>query len=682
MSMNQNKSNLKIKNSRNFFIKEMPLIFIIIISFIYTLVWSIITVDKYFALNQPVADLGDAMQTIWSTTHNSFNSTQLLINFFQSGGPYYLFWSSNFKGLGIFLLIFQSFFLGFSAVPLYLISKKELGSSTQATFISSIFLIYFPLSGINWFAFHFQAMFIPLFFLAYYFYVKQMKKMSFILFLIAGLVKFPFILFIAMFAIIQIILSLRDNVNGRKLEAIMSKERYLFILFILSFIIFILGYFLTIRYNLTISIYTHSSSANFNLFVSTAYSKFLTLLLIFIPFAFLPLFSKKWVLLYLPFIALMFYSNSNIYVFPHIFQLQYMSMIIPFIFLGFIDSLKGFPISTPRKTIFKAKVVYGREYKPIPKRQNVIIAIFLFVILFALFFQPYGSFNSYTSDNFSYSEQVSYNLTQYNYLVSEADLIPTNNPYVLMQNNMPELLPRTLEYNNTPLTVGLVAFAPDLNISNVLLNSFPRQIIGSKWTDVKIDYALGDGYTPNYFLSSYPGSPSTLEFLKVLYSSGIYGIYAQQGDVVLLKRNFNGSPILYKPYNEYYLTNQFQYLLSNISYISGEPTFANVSNHAIFRTAPLFFPPGIYNLSVKFRSRSNFSENNLSLSVVGSGTAGIIKSFNITSSDFKTFNTMETINLSFTLNTFLKFIYFEPYVNTWKGSLSIGNLSVKEINPL
>ena len=139
MSMNQNKSNLKIKNSRNFFIKEMPLIFIIIISFIYTLVWSIITVDKYFALNQPVADLGDAMQTIWSTTHNSFNSTQLLINFFQSGGPYYLFWSSNFKGLGIFLLIFQSFFLGFSAVPLYLISKKELGSSTQATFISSIF---------------------------------------------------------------------------------------------------------------------------------------------------------------------------------------------------------------------------------------------------------------------------------------------------------------------------------------------------------------------------------------------------------------------------------------------------------------------------------------------------------------------------------------------------------------
>lgn len=681
--MDQVKNSFNIVNFLELIVRELPLLFVILISIIYSSFWSLITVDKYFALNQPVADLGDAMESIWLTVHNSFNLTQVFSNFMGSAGPYYLFWLSNYKSMGIFLLIFQSSFLGFSAVPLFLIARKELRNELHAVIISIIFLIYFPLSGINWFTFHFQAMFIPLFFSGFYFYIRKMNKVSFLILLMAGMVKFPFIIFITIFALIEILLKYKDNRHKCTLKIFIRIEKYLIILFILSILILIFGYLLIIKNNLTVATYVHSSTIGLNIYFSTAYNKFVTILFIFSPFAFLPLLSKKWLPSYLPFIALLLYSNSNIFIFPVIFQVQYMSMIIPFIFLGLIDSLKRFPNShfNKGKDIKNFKAIKSSETN-IFQRGKVTVAIFISVLLFSVFFQPYSPLNSYTPDNFSFSEQTTYNMTQYNYLMEEANLIPITNPYVLMQNNMPQLLPRFLDYNNTALTVGLTAFSPNISFNEVFANSFPRNIIGDKWTNVKIDYALGDGYTPNYFLAHYPGSPSTLTFLNVLYGSGIYGIYAQMGSVVLLKRNYSGAPLLYAPYNIKYDVNQYQNLISNATYNNCEYTYSSVAYHSLFKTNQNFFPPGVYNLSIDISTSSIFSKNNLSLSVVRSGYSGIWDTFNITSRDFQTEGVMKTITFRLIVNNFYNFLYFEPYVNVWRGMLTIGSINVKEVSAI
>ena len=214
-----------------------------------------------------------------------------------------------------------------------------------------------------------------------------------------------------------------------------------------------------INHNTTTQIYLHTSSSSYLVYLQSSYSKFITLVLIFSPLLFLPFMSKKWLLLYFPFIFLIIYSTNSGYFFPSLFHSQYTSFIIPFLFLGLIDSLHNFPSS---KTI-------NQDSSTIPKRsvnlneilitrRKLILTVFVLILIFAIFYQPYGPLNTFSPDNFNLVDQTQYNMTQYNYFEETVSLIPINNSYVLMQNNMPELLPRQLSYNMTILNVGLPVY--------------------------------------------------------------------------------------------------------------------------------------------------------------------------------------------------------------------------------
>ncbi len=661
-------------------IRGVPLISIIVMSIIYVYFWSVITVDRYYALNQPVADLGLAVESIWSTTQNVTVSVSLLQSFFYYSGPYYLFWVSYISNMSIFLLIFQSSFLGFSSIPIFFIAKKERLSDMQALSISTIFLLYFPMSGINWFAFHFQAMFIPLFLTSYYLYIAKKYRAAFFLFLIGGMVKFPFMIFVVLFAIVEILRKYSKAHRGQlRLKAFLGSETYLSILLISSSIILMLEYFLIINNNLTTSVYIHSSASNLSLYFSTAYTKLITILLIFAPFAFLPFLSKRWLPLYLPFLLLIIFSNSSIYMFPVIFHIQYVSMVIPFLFLGLIEVIARLPGPDLRRNgKIKNASLNSSEPQAFLNRRKVIISIFLFILLFSLFFQPYGPLNSYNPDDFSITEQTAFNMTQYNYLVSEAKLIPANNPYVLMQNNMPELFPRLLDYNSSPLSVGLTPFAPNLSVGNAVSNSYPKDIAG-KWTNVKIDYAIGDGYTTSYFNSHYPGSPSMLDFLNILYDSGKYGIYAQQGSVILLKRDFNGSPILYAPYNLNFEAIDFSELAPNATFSNGTINYFNLTQGSLFTTISSFVPPGVYNVSLDIKSTRLSPNDSMNINIYAVGPSGTTKlsSNSVNSTEFA-----DRITFQITVNAFYDALYVKPYVETWMGSLSVSSIYLNQIEPL
>lgn len=660
----------------------LGLILMIIFSLLYSIVWSRFTLDRYFSLNQPVADLGNAMELIWVTTHNTFSGAEILQNILYSCGPYYLFWVQYFKNAEILLLVFQSIFLGFSAIPIYLVSRIELGNRLESILIGCSFLLYFPLSGINWFAFHFQAMFIPLFLTGYYFYKRGNVKLSILFLVMAGSVKFPFYIFILIFALIETVTLVYKWKNKQEIISFKQKLSYLIFLSTESIFFLLLGYFMIINHNTTTQIYLHTSSSSYLVYLQSSYSKFITLVLIFSPLLFLPFMSKKWLLLYFPFIFLIIYSTNSGYFFPSLFHSQYTSFIIPFLFLGLIDSLHNFPSS---KTI-------NQDSSTIPKRsvnlneilitrRKLILTVFVLILIFAIFYQPYGPLNTFSPDNFNLVDQTQYNMTQYNYFEETVSLIPINS-YVLMQNNMPELLPRQLSYNMTILNVGLTPFAPNLSIREVVNNSFPRLILGNKWINVKIDYAIGDAYTSNYFFASYPGSPSMYNFLQVLYNSSLYGIYAQEGSVILLKRGYTGSPMLYSPLCVNYSASQLCNLISNSTYRNDTINYSNISYRSLFRSNEVFYPPGIYSVTVYLKSSSNSNSDNMSLGVVKQGQSGNWKTFNITSKNFTHKNAINRISFQFTLDNFYKFLYFELYVNKWLGTITVMSLHIDEIKPL
>ncbi|WP_369907618.1 DUF2079 domain-containing protein [Thermoplasma sp. Kam2015] len=61
------------------------------------------------------------------------------------------------------LLIFQNTFITFGSIPLYLIAKKRIGSEFYAFLISVSWILYYPIWGVEWFDFHFMALFPTLF---------------------------------------------------------------------------------------------------------------------------------------------------------------------------------------------------------------------------------------------------------------------------------------------------------------------------------------------------------------------------------------------------------------------------------------------------------------------------------------------------------------------------------------
>ena len=186
---------------------------LIISVIIYSVVWSKISVDKYYAIHSAVFDLGVFKETNWMILHTQWT-------------PQLIAWSLVFQGIKFItfplvtfasypeLLIMQSFLLGLTALPMFGIANHFLRNKVPSFLISTAFLLYFPLSGTNWFDMHFQMFFVPLFLLGYYLYVKEKYLSSLILLILSGMVRYPYEIFSLIFGVVclsQIMFSKNDH---------------------------------------------------------------------------------------------------------------------------------------------------------------------------------------------------------------------------------------------------------------------------------------------------------------------------------------------------------------------------------------------------------------------------------------------------------------------------------------
>ncbi len=158
--------------------RSLPLFIVFLTSTVYVSTSSYITISKFFAFRDTALDLGVFEQGLWSTITFGllfWNTPELTSHFAVHFDPvlflllpFYVFYPSP-----SFVLFLQSFLIGFSAIPLFLFAKNELKSDSLSFLTVIIYLLYPPLHGVNWFDFHPECLLPLLLFTAFYYFQRN-----------------------------------------------------------------------------------------------------------------------------------------------------------------------------------------------------------------------------------------------------------------------------------------------------------------------------------------------------------------------------------------------------------------------------------------------------------------------------------------------------------------------------
>jgi uncharacterized membrane protein len=631
---------------------------------------------KIIAFNSPYAasvyDLGDFYNRIWGSWHY-LNIHNIIYNITETPIIYLL--EPLYFAKNIFLLVYlQTFWISISALPLYFIARKELNSHIAAAFLSISFLIYFGIAGVNWYDVHFESLFMPLFLFGYAFFLFDKRMLSFVFFFLSGSVHFLFMIFPLGFYAITFVNSWSVERKIIRLNKWMMVATIIFAaFFVISFI-----YRLNLSGLSETAGTAHVSSFSFSsTFVNDFNSKIETFLILFAPFLMIPIFSKKWSLFTLPFLILLFFSGSPIFLYPYMLTLPPQDFIVPFLFLGLIDVISSLNITSEKKN--NTMKIIRSSSDATKSRFKIVVSIFIIFIIFAMIYEPYGPMNKYSAVDFQLSKEIDYNITLYNGYNDLVSLLPTDNPLVLYQDNMPGVL----VHDPIALTPHLFGYS----------NNFTYKIGGfydnPLWTK-DIQYILADPYS-QYFL--YVGSGNySLSMYQTLFhfiSSKDYGIEGEFDGLILLKANYTGNPVVYAPMEESFNTTRLYVTnWTQINNATGVIKGSNLtSGYTLWYGPYTFLQPGKYNLRLEVKV-SNISASNrfvLRFSYMLPPKLGIpidVNLINITGNDLTVANQWTNISLNITAPNFLEYVEFAGSVFNWNGTFAIKEIRVNQISSL
>lgn len=512
----------------------------------YIIIWSIISLDRYYSLHAQVMDLGINMYRGWVLYHNSWGFVTYIETFSQSP---FVFILSPLMLLDSYplILIIQTMALALPSIFIFLISRQLKIKSLFSATIASMYLLYFPLAGINYTDFHYQAFFILFFIVGYFFQIKKMTKSSLIFFVLAATVRFPY----AAFVLIYAILGLFDNRFNKLRRGNENLSKFYF--FLIGSSAFLLALFIITSY-----FQPQQFSTNFNLGsngfsfdLNRAELSLFTYFIILTPFLFSPLRQPKWLILLLPSFFLTLLSSYPGYVFEHFLNSQYDSSFIPFVLLSYIELISSIEKKrrssngtlTSNRFHKKSHLIHYNlnNAKKLINTRGVLVTSIVLLLLLGLYFQPLGPLNSYDQAGFyirNNTDNFNPNMSQYNGLVYAISLIKENDyNNTLIQGNMPEFLPRTISAPGALITAYSI-FNGTISNQSISTNRFPV-FLGNGWHNVSIDFLIAQ--PGSYFF--YIGRPTMDQYYTSLLLSGYYGILVNVNGTVILERGYNGHSI-------------------------------------------------------------------------------------------------------------------------------------------
>ena len=503
---------------------------------VFFVAWSIIILGKLFSLHSYVFDLGFVAERLWQP-YNIVNASFYQFLFFNSAFQFVLSPVYFFHNL-IAILFAQLILFTASVYPLYRIASEKLGKPYYAMLVSVTFLLYFPASGILWFDVHFQSFFVPIFIFAYYFYTKEKYLAAAFLFILSGTVRFPYMILPFLFSFMEL-----SMILIKRKKSFDKRRVYANAAVIISATFILAGGF---YYNVI------SASPVFLAQASSTYPErittlFLTVLAIMGPLLFLPLTRIRWLILSLPFFVLGLYTGSANYTFPTVMSLQYTSMIVPIAFLGFIEAVGARSLAEGHayeniqrflKKFSNAKLFRSFKFIIKDKKKVILGTTICIVVVGSIFYQPYGPLNDKSNLQYHFTNDVGFNTTNYATLQKLVKMVPKNDPYVLFQNDMPEMLPRP--------GIGQISFlfstyiSSTTNLGDVINNTFPLIspvfLNGQHIESIKVDYLLAFSNTSSYTLQFSIQEVTMKHLVKLSLDSGKYTTLAEENGFILLKR--------------------------------------------------------------------------------------------------------------------------------------------------
>ena len=666
---------------------------VIVLVVVYTSLFSFISIAKNYALNSDVWDLGYAYDTLSSIAYGHLSVNGYITTFFYHGTALTYFPIAYFKSLPL-LLFFQSLMLALPIYLLYRISKFYNLSDQKSFLISLCYFFYFPLAGALWFDFHFQILFPVLFLAGYFFFLKESKLLTIIFFLLSGMVRFPYmgLVFLAIFSLV-----LSDLCNNYKENKVIfrisnNKDRILLLLLIISFVLLLLQY-LWITYNnkSLFSVHLTNNSdplTNFN-------DKLLTLLILFGFFLFIPLFSLKWSLPLLPFIYLMFFSNNSSYYYPALFSFWYTVSIVPFLFLGFIEFNYKIEMSTTKKKknvtdslLNNIETIAGSDFefyrkvrtkREISIKKNLIYIVVALFVVSSVFYEPYGPLNNNSFNDFNLQSNIEYNMTMYNDALKVINLIPINERFVLVQNDLPQLFVHDLCISN--IIVSPYDIGPNVTLNNIRENHFPFSG-GSIPSYIKINYVLAN-LNNEHSLCEPPFQkyyPTMNQILKQLLSSKYYGIKAYCNGILLLERNYNSSPVLFNSSNLSMSLSSFQ--LHSSSLDNGKINMSFPAEHEVAIYGPFPYLNLLpFNYIVTFNICYSGLSDSKFISHIGFENLSSTPSFIFINSKIFFLENFTSVNShtftdNFTTTSYLTNFQMDLYFLSNSGTISINSITI------
>ncbi len=546
--------------------------FLILFFVFMSIYWSHISIEKYLSLNASVWDLGVAYLTGMQFLHDPLNPFILIYHSILFL-IFPVFLSFNME----YIIIFQDVSVLFGGIVLYLISKEVLKNKPASLIFSMAYMLYPPLTGIFWFDFHYQAFFIPFYFLGYYLFIRKMYKSSIFFFIFAGLSRFPYILLVVLTGFIFFLEEYFKLLMKREFSE--KKLLYSLILFLISLSILLISY-IGIKYifgggNLLNVLQNEAHYTGINNTILD-YRIFM-LFIVFFPLMGLPFLSKRFLLLYLPFLYITLWISYWGVVFPGFLHKQYSSLYVPFIFIATLEAIREYIKDDDRKIVFK-----NLDFTEILSNKTRITAVILILtVLSGLVYQPWGPFNELSLTDFHVNEKLNVNMERFDALMKIINVIPSN-ASILVQNNLPQVYMKVYDLN--VITSGMSLFSQNFTYGNEYVKN------GSSWTKYNFNYILMDIDSIDYYIDFNYISLTMYNISNRLFESNHYGIMTSYDGLVLLKENYYGKPLIYKGIYENINVNQ---TLKN--------KYINAYN--------LNLTPGIYEIKLygKFNQTSNIT---------------------------------------------------------------------------
>jgi uncharacterized membrane protein len=645
---------------------------------VYTVVWSYITILRFYALHATVYDLGLEMEALWEFIHpQALGFTPATYLLAAVAQPFrFIISPISLPQSYPLLLVVQSVGLGSGALAVYGISRKILNSQAGAFALSLSYLFYFPLGGVNWFDFHAQAFFIPLFLWAFYAYLTSRFRSAFVLFLLAAGTTYSYVVLAVLFSALTILeLFLRRVLFKEKPNAGQLKFN---VILLSASVVFFVYQFWYYTYFIGISFAQNASLVAGPI---PALNRVEVIVLLLVPMLLLPALAPKWLAMLLPFSYLEFTSAAKSFDFPQIFQIQFTALAIPFVFIG-----TAFGIRTLQR--FRAKTVVTTEEQDVPRHRlyrltrrpsrtmTLTTAVLVVTIGFATVFQPYGAFNPCCGDNFGISTATDVNWTyfsEYSHLVS---LIPTSAPFVLFQNSMPSVLPRPLSSHQTALVSGLLYWA-NVTPAEAEQNQFALRLEG-KLTNVPLNYVISD---PNDVWYTNGGNVSMYSFFSTMYQSGYYGLVGEASGMTVLARGYVGPLEYYRPF---WGTIPSTELYSGATERRATGPFlsrSNLTGQTAWYGPYTSLSPGTYRVGFSLMTSSTSPGDSLSLLALANGAKTLLANQSLVGGNFTRPDVWTTVDMTVDLPTAYSDVELAGWYAHWEGTISIRSISLTEIAP-